>query len=77
MLKCRTVNQATYDRACKLAAELNADKTDPEGDGVATEVAAHPEGFKRGGTVVLVDDAGARVFYDETACEWVPYDDND
>ncbi len=73
MLKCQKVDKTTAEAAAALAARLNKELTDP--DDVDVDAAEHPEGRKRGGTVSLYSEAGARVFYDETAEEWVGYDD--
>lgn len=56
----------------ELANKLNTEGLSPED--VECECEEHPEGSKRGGYVPVHYDGETRVFWQQTAEDWAPYD---
>lgn len=70
-------NETQHQNAVDAARNLNGSKTTPEYCAAyLVKTGEHPEGEKRGGLVqvFISSTTPCRVFYDETACEWFPYD---
>ncbi len=73
MLKPQKVSGASFAAAEATAKSLNSESKTPRE--TETAVGEHPEGHKRGGYVPVCVAGSARVYWDENACSWFPYDD--
>lgn len=73
MHKSKRVSNEIAQQEEQLANYHNQQQTDPEN--TECELAAHPEGYKRGGVVPIIIENETMIYYDETAAEWFPYND--